>query len=91
MEAILEACHIKPYSDLKDYSISNGLLLRSDIHTLFDLNLIKLHPDDTRICVDQSITDPTYRNLHGKSLRRPRKMDEQPNKEFLMIRWKQPT
>ena len=33
---LLEAAHIDPHSDGGDYSEDNGLLLRSDIHTLFD-------------------------------------------------------
>lgn len=36
----LEAAHIQPHSEGENYSLDNGLLLRSDIHTLFDLNLI---------------------------------------------------
>lgn len=36
----LEAAHIQPHSEKEDYRRENGLLLRSDIHTLFDLNLI---------------------------------------------------
>ena len=33
----LEACHIYPYMGPKTNSTDNGILLRSDIHTLFDL------------------------------------------------------
>lgn len=37
---VLEAAHIIPHSEITDYSVSNGLLLRADLHTLYDLNLI---------------------------------------------------
>ncbi|MBD1433770.1 HNH endonuclease [Sphingobacterium sp. DN00404] len=42
---ILEAAHIRPYRGKNDNHPSNGLLLRADIHTLFDLNLIAIDPD----------------------------------------------
>jgi putative restriction endonuclease len=33
---VLEAAHIRPYSEGGAHEISNGMLLRSDFHTLFD-------------------------------------------------------
>ncbi|MBU2979709.1 HNH endonuclease [Alteromonas sp. C1M14] len=42
VEAILEAAHIISHSEEINYSVHNGLLLRADIHTLFDLDLIAL-------------------------------------------------
>src|SRR5690606_28081096 len=33
---VLEAAHIKPYAESGPHLISNGLLLRSDMHKLFD-------------------------------------------------------
>jgi HNH endonuclease len=41
---IVEAAHIRPYRGTKDNRADNGLLLRADIHTLFDLDLIAVHP-----------------------------------------------
>jgi hypothetical protein len=34
---ILHGCHIDAYSETQDHSADNGLLLRSDLHRLFDL------------------------------------------------------
>lgn len=42
---LLEAAHITPHSKNGSYSLDNGLLLRSDIHTLFDLNLLGIDGD----------------------------------------------
>ena len=42
--ALLEAAHISPYRGEKDNPSENGLLLRADIHTLFDLNLLGIEP-----------------------------------------------
>lgn len=46
---LLEAAHILPYSVKKDYSLSNGLLLRADIHTLFDLGMIAIDPESMKL------------------------------------------
>lgn len=42
VEAILEAAHIIAHSEETNYSVHNGLLLRADIHTLFDLDLVAI-------------------------------------------------
>lgn len=42
IEETLEAAHISPYRGTKSNHICNGLLLRADIHTLFDLGLIRI-------------------------------------------------
>jgi hypothetical protein len=41
---ILEAAHIKPYMGDHSNHVTNGLLLRADVHTLFDLGLVRIHP-----------------------------------------------
>jgi len=40
----LEAAHIRPYAAGGEHALSNGLLLRSDLHTLFDLATLQLIP-----------------------------------------------
>ncbi len=42
---VLEAAHIQPYSVSQDHSPTNGLLLRSDVHKLYDLGYITVTPD----------------------------------------------
>jgi HNH endonuclease len=46
--SVLEAAHIRPYSDGGLTHPSNGILLRSDIHTLFDLDLLSINPDGSK-------------------------------------------
>jgi HNH endonuclease len=41
----LEATHIKPYGDGGEYEAPNGLLLRRDIHSLFDAGYVTVTPD----------------------------------------------
>ena len=67
-EAALEAAHIIPYSESFQNDPRNGLLLRGDIHTLFDLGLISVRPTTLVIDLDDSLLDTSYGKLHGKSL-----------------------
>jgi hypothetical protein len=45
----LEAAHISPYRGEKENNPSNGLLLRADFHTLFDLDLVGIEPKSLAI------------------------------------------
>ena len=63
---VLEACHIVPYSISYDNSIENGLLLRSDIHVLFDLGKLDLD-QECRIRVTGLLEDE-YNVLQGKKV-----------------------
>ena len=42
---VLEAAHIKPVTAGGQHRVDNGLLLRSDIHTLFDRGYVTVTPD----------------------------------------------
>jgi hypothetical protein len=48
---IVEAAHISPYLGQKDNAPDNGLLLRADLHTLYDLDLIAIEPASLVVCV----------------------------------------
>ncbi|MHA1142546.1 HNH endonuclease [Enterobacter mori] len=65
---ILEAAHIDAYRNDSHNDISNGLLLRSDIHTLFDLNLFAIHPETNKIHFSQSSKENGYKQFDGKLL-----------------------
>lgn len=67
--AALEAAHIKPYRGENDNDPANGLLLRADIHTLFDLDLIGIEPETLRVEVVPAVAkDKNYGSLDGKKL-----------------------
>ena len=73
----LDAAHIKPYAAGGLREPSNGLLLRSDLHDLFDAGYATV-TEDMRFEVSRRIKEE-YRNgkhyleLHGRSVRRPDK------------------
>jgi len=73
---VLDAAHIKPYSVVHRHDVSNGLLLRSDLHTLFDQGYLSVDPKDKRVMVSHRIKDEfengrDYYRLEGQLLREP--------------------
>ncbi|QBE67378.1 HNH endonuclease [Pseudoduganella lutea] len=84
---ILEAAHITPYLGPATNDVSNGLLLRADIHTLWDLGLIAINPEKLTVWVSLTITDPTYRQLDGESLHMPPSAHLCPSIEALRAQW----
>lgn len=62
---ILEAAHINPYRGTKDNHPSNGLLLRADIHTLFDLNFIAINPKSFAVELSAKLLNSDY-NIFNK-------------------------
>jgi putative restriction endonuclease len=41
----LDAAHIRPFHDVRKHELSNGILLRSDVHRLFDAGYVTITPD----------------------------------------------
>lgn len=66
--ALLEAAHISPFRGMNDHHTSNGLLLRSDIHTMFDLDLLGIDPDELRVKLHPCVAKE-YRDLVGSKLK----------------------
>lgn len=64
----LQAAHIVPVSNSGQHQVNNGLLLRADIHNLFDRGLLTI---DDRYVVKLHLSvrsSPTYKSFHGKKL-----------------------
>ncbi len=69
---ILEAAHVHPYQGLHTNVVSNGLLLRADIHTLFDLNLIAIDSSTMTILISPDLDATEYAELKGKKVYAPK-------------------
>ncbi len=85
---VLEAAHIRPYAANGPHQLSNGLLLRSDLHTLFDLGYISVDPGDKRIMVSRRIREEfengrDYYQYEGKVVATPGDLAAAPAREFL--------
>jgi len=84
VEAVLEAAHIRPYRNEECHHISNGLLLRSDIHVLFDKGLITID-ENREIRVATDLMKSEYAPFDHLQLRLPVKPDCHPSKAALAI------
>jgi hypothetical protein len=65
---ILEAAHIDAYRNDAHNNVQNGLILRSDIHTLFDLNLLAINPKTFEVALAEHINDDYYSKIKGNKL-----------------------
>jgi hypothetical protein len=81
----LEACHLYSYADLGKHLDHGGLLLRRDIHRLFDLGRIAVDPRTLQLDLDievRSFSD--YQSLHGARLSIP---VHKKQKDWLALHW----
>ncbi|HEY5327216.1 MAG TPA: HNH endonuclease [Mucilaginibacter sp.] len=85
---VLESAHIQSYSQSGPHSISNGILLRSDIHKLFDSGYLTITTDlkvevSNRI-KQEFLNGKEYYQYHGKNLVTvPLKEIDRPNKQYI--------
>jgi len=83
IEGLLEAAHITPHAEHTDYNVSNGLLLRADIHTLFDLYLIGVD-EHYRIRVSPQLKYSEYWIYNDRQLERfPERLADNPSRDAL--------
>ncbi|UBX50019.1 HNH endonuclease [Providencia alcalifaciens] len=75
---LLEAAHIRPYQGRWHCHASHGLLLKADIHTLFDKGLLWIN-DDYTVQLADSLLDSEYAEYHGKSLLLPKNKSDMPS------------
>jgi putative restriction endonuclease len=84
---VLVAAHIRSYAEGGDHRVDNGLLLRSDLHTLFDRGYITVTPEFKVEVSKRLRTDfdngEEYFAWHGKRIMLPQKSAYRPRPEFL--------
>ena len=91
VEAALEACHIIPYKgpETNTNHTSNGLLLRADLHALFDLGLIAFDLEKQETLVAERLQETFYKSLAGQTMSMPSDPTLRPNKSALKCHRKQ--
>lgn len=85
---VLEASHIKPYAQDGPSEVSNGILLRADLHRLFDQGYLTITPEmkveiSPRLKLDYN-NGRSYYPLHGTSMVVPESDLDKPKKELLI-------
>jgi putative restriction endonuclease len=86
---VLEAAHIRPYGAEGEHSVANGLLLRADVHRLFDAGYVTVTPD-RRFVVSRRLADEwengkAYYAMEGREIAVPARVADRPDPELL--RW----
>lgn len=81
----LEASHISPYMGEETNRIVNGLLLRADIHTLFDMGLLAVQETTMKILIAPRMGRTTYQDLAGMDLRLPDNLEDRPSVAALRL------
>jgi putative restriction endonuclease len=84
---VLDAAHIRPVTAGGQHRIDNGLLLRSDVHTLFDRGYLTVTPEH-RILVSRKLKEEfdngePYYPLQDREIWLPPGADERPRRELL--------
>lgn len=86
---VLEAAHIRPYGADGSHEVANGLLLRADIHRLFDAGYVTVTPDH-RFVVSQRLAKEwengkAYYAMSGREIALPKSVNDHPDPGLL--RW----
>ena len=89
VESALEAAHIRPYSGPFSNDTRNGLLLRADIHTLFDLRKVGIEPRTREFVLGGELKGTRYSNLDGKKIFVPSIESLQPGEDVLKLAWEE--
>ena len=84
----LDAAHIRPYSEGGEHATTNGLLLRKDIHRLFDLGYVTVTPS-LEFAVSSRIKEEfenghEYYDYGGSKILVPKEPENHPNPDALM-------
>jgi putative restriction endonuclease len=83
----LDAAHIKPFSENGPKNVSNGILLRRDLHALFDKGYLTITPtyvlEISRKIKEEFENGREYYHYHGKSIHVPSLLVHRPSIELL--------
>jgi hypothetical protein len=80
----LEAAHVLPHRGPHSNHVQNGLLLRADLHTLFDLHRLFIDGASMTVTLDPELQrDATYASLHGRRIHVPAEVSDRPSARAL--------
>jgi putative restriction endonuclease len=81
----LEAAHIVPYRGPQTNHVANGLLLRADMHDLFDLGLVAVDTDSMKLLLSRDLAGTEYEQYAGRPVWLPREVEARPSIEALAM------
>ena len=71
VELALDAAHVRKYNGKQTNIVQNGLLLRKDLHKLFDHGVFGIRPYDLNIVLNDRARNSSYAELANVRLRLP--------------------
>ena len=80
---VLDAAHIIPFNGRQSNHPRNGILLRTDIHTLFDAGLIAIDPETLCVRVSSKLSEPSYLEYNNRQIELPLSVEFHPSKRAL--------
>jgi hypothetical protein len=86
-EEALQAAHILSYSGRSSQLPQNGLLLRADLHLLFDRHLIGIDPGNLRVSVSPRLKNTRYNALSGSAVSPTVDSSSSPDPKRLAVHW----
>lgn len=84
---VLQAAHIRPYNGPSTNKTNNGILLRADIHTLFDLKLLAIDPVELKVVMSARLEGSEYWSLNGRKINVPDRPGDRPDPKALLSHW----
>lgn len=76
----VEAAHIFPYLGVETNVVPNGLPLRADLHTLYDIGLIAIDPESMEVVVSPKLRETSYASLANQPVRLPDRPEYHPSR-----------
>lgn len=83
---VLQAAHIIDYRGSQSNSVNNGMLLRADLHVLFDNSLIGIDPSTFTIELSNSLAGTEYEPMHNRKIYLPKDPQLRPNERYLRVK-----
>jgi hypothetical protein len=84
VETLLEAAHIIPYLGPHTNDVTNGLLLRADLHKLFDLHMFCIDPLTHTVHLCRELKASEYAGFDGRRLRLTKSPNSAPTVSSLL-------
>lgn len=85
----LQAAHIDPYRGRRSQVVQNGILLRADIHLLYDANLIAIEPETHVLRLADAIRGSVYEQYAGRAIMTPKDQELRLSDELLNRHYEQ--
>ena len=80
---------LRPYRGTHTNLVTNGLLLRADIHTLLDYKLLAPEPETRAIVISRRLVGTQYDEFSGRRIAEPAAVTQRPADSVLERVWQE--